>query len=453
MQQKQLQKPSLSENPGVYLFWSGRKPLYIGKAGNLKQRLNSYWQKNAGQKIILLLAEATRLELQKTESEIEALIIEAELIKKYRPKYNILMRDDKNYFYVGITKEIFPKIFLTHQPLTKNLESRILNLERKTENHHIHFPISRFQIPDSRFIGPFTGGTALKTTLKLLRRIFPYCTCKKPHKRPCLNAEIGRCLGYCCIRIYNLQPTTNNQNEYQNNIQNIIAVLMGKKQKLLGKLKKEMHDASKLEQYEIARKLRDQIAGLEDVFAHKKVLELPRATSNWPKLQHKLQKLFKTKNSFERIEAYDISNISGTDATGSMIVFQKGTPNKNEYRKFKIKSVHGANDVAMIKEVIRRRMQHPEWNLPTLIVIDGGKPQLRTALSQLTAYNLQPTTIITALAKKEEELYTEKRSSPIPLKNLDRDILHLFQTVRDEAHRFAKKYHHKLRQKIFKKNA
>ncbi|MBU6415461.1 UvrB/UvrC motif-containing protein, partial [Patescibacteria group bacterium] len=239
---------------------------------------------------------------------------------------------------------------------------------------------------------------------------------------------------------------------YHTNIKNIITVLQGKKQNLLESLKQEMQNASEKQQYEIAAKLRNQITGLENIFSHRFLLEQPKQkNSAWPRLRQKLQKLFTTGNSFNRIEAYDISNISGADATGSMIVFQQGAPDKNEYRKFKIKTVRGANDIAMLKEVIRRRMRRPEWQFPNMMVIDGGKPQLNAALSQLQTDNLQPKTIITALAKKEEELYIKHRTTPISLKNCDRDILHLFQAVRDEAHRFAKKYHHKLREMKIKK--
>ncbi|MDO8600440.1 MAG: GIY-YIG nuclease family protein [bacterium] len=425
---------------GVYFFKNRERPIYIGKAGNLKKRLASYWRRDAPPKTQQLVREAVSLSWQETDSEIEALILEAKLIKQHRPKYNILMRDDKNYFYVGITQEIFPRIFVTHQP-------NIKSLLRITNKNELRIRNSSTFVIRSNYIGPFTGGSALKTTLRLLRRIFPYCTCKAPHKRLCLNAEIGRCLGYCCALDANRQSQNAKRAEYLYNIKNIVAILQGKKQTLLKELKKTMCEASRKQEYERAALLRNQIAGLEDVFAHKKTLELPRAKTNWPALQQKLRILLGMTKPIERIEGYDISNISGTDATGSMVVFTGGKPDKKEYRTFKIKTVRGANDPAMIKEVIARRLQHPEWQYPDLIVIDGGKAQLRAALSQLTTYNLQLTTHLTALAKREEELYTEKRRMPIPLKTLDRDILHLFQAVRDEAHRFAKKYHHVLRRK------
>lgn len=442
-----MQKPKqIPTKSGIYFFSAGgglafdgkntaQKPLYIGKAGNLKKRLASYWLKNASSKTQRLVREAGSLAWQETDSEIEALILEARLIKQHRPKYNILMRDDKNYFFVGITREEFPRIFMTHQPSQK---SQILNL--KSQKH-------KSKIKNSH-VGPFTSGSALKITLRLLRRIFPYCTCKTAHKRRCLNAEIGRCPGYCCDK--RKTPNAERQKEYKNNIRNIIAVLQGRQPKLLAELKKRMREKSRKQKYEQAALLRDQITGLEDVFAHRNVLELPRAKSNWPGLDQKLRILLKTIKPIERIEGYDISNISGTDATGSMAVFTNGKPDKKEYRTFRIKTVQGANDPAMISEIIMRRLRHPEWRYPDIMVIDGGRGQFNAALSQLTTYNLQLTTRLTALAKREEELYTENKKIPIPLKTIDRDILHLFQAIRNEAHRFAKKYHHTLRKKTFK---
>lgn len=426
----------------MYIFKNAQqKPLYIGKAGNLKKRLASYWRKDAPAKAQQLIREATKLSWQETESEIEALILEAKCIKQFHPKYNVLMRDDKNYFFVAITQEQFPRVFITHQPRTKR--------SKYDEAYITGARNTKYLLRNAQYIGPFTGGSALKTTLKLLRRIFPYCTCKTAHRRPCLNAEIERCPGYCCDK--RKTPNAERRKEYKNNIQTITAILRGKKQKLLAELKKQMREKSRKQEYERAALLRNQIAGLEDIFAHRNVLELPRSKSNWPDLEQKLRLKLGAKNPIHRIEGYDISNISGTDAAGSMVVFINGKPDKKEYRTFRIKTVRGANDPAMISEVIARRLNHKEWRHPDLIVIDGGMPQFNAALSQLTTYNLQFTTRLTALAKKEEELYTEKRKTPIPLKTLDRNILHLFQAVRDEAHRFAKKYHHKLRKMKIKK--
>lgn len=450
---------------GVYIFRRNTLPLYIGKAANLRQRLASYFRERAElpMKIQRMLEEATRLETIETASEIEALIKEAELIKKYRPKYNLLMRDDKSYFYIGITKEPFPRIFITHEPrqvlrITNKTELRTTKTYREQFRNSKNFVIRR----SARYIGPFTSGSALKSALKLLRRIFPFCTCGRPHKRPCLNSEIGRCPGYCCTIVASsrqLPATSKRRSEYRKNIRNIVAVLSGDRTRLVGRLKREMKEAVKKERYEEAARLRDALFGLEDVFAHRQVLHTPEARLPdgqahypWPVILGKLQALLKTKRDISRIEGYDISNISGTGATGSMVVFTNGLPDKSQYRKFRIRTVAGSNDVAMLKEVLARRFKHSEWQQPNLLVIDGGKGQLNTALGVIRRLKAKSqklkAPIVTALAKREEILFTEKGQT-IYLQRHDPTMLHLFQRVRDESHRFARAYHHKLREKSY----
>lgn len=374
-----------------------------------------------------MLSEATKLDWIETESEIEALIKEAELIKKYRPKYNYLMRDDKSYFFVGVTREKFPRIFITHQP--KNLQT-------------------------ANFIGPFTNGGALKSTLRLLRKVFPYCTCRKPHKRLCLNTEIGRCLGCCCLKqnvATNKRSLVSCNLRYRGNIRGLTLILCGKKQNLLADFKKQMREAARREDFEKAAKLRDQVAGVENVFAHRWVLEnkLHGWYLDWRKVEENIQKLLGINKKISRVEGYDISNISGKEATGSMVVFINGRPVKSEYRKFKIKTVHQINDVGMLREVVQRRLKHAEWSYPDLMLIDGGRPQLNAVITALkfSVFSFQfSKPFVTALAKREEELYTENRAQPIKLSTLPSETAFFFQRIRDEAHRFAKKYHHKLRE-------
>lgn len=424
-----LRKPTpIPASAGVYIF-KNRKgtPLYIGKAVNLKKRLVSYWRKDISDKIRRMLVEAAKIQWIEAESEVEALIKEAELIKKYYPKYNVLMRDDKNYSYAGIMKEEFSKIFLTHQI------------------HH----------QKARFIGPFTSAGSLKIVLKLLRRVFPYCTCKKPHKRPCLNAQIGRCPGFCCLLsnpqhsniLKNIGMLADAENEYKRSIRNIVDVLSGKKNRLVKILKKEMRKAALRLEFEHAAILRNQLLGLENIFKHRHIVEVKKTPLIlWNKVEENIRKVLGTKHRISRVEGYDISNISGTAATGSMVVFVDGIPEKSEYRKFKIKTVHQPSDVDMLKEVIHRRLGHPEWPRPDLMLIDGGKPQLNAARSAVSDYQLLVIRLA-ALAKREEELYIEGRDKPIPLATLPPETAFFFQRVRDESHRFAKKYHHKLREK------
>lgn len=417
--------PKVPSGSGVYIFKRRNISIYIGKAANLKKRLASYFRKNAGGKVRRLLGEATKLEWIETESEAEALIKEAELIKKYRPKFNILMRDDKSYFYVVTTKDKFPRILVVHKTAL---------VDKKW----------------GRAIGPFTSGSALRATLKLLRRIFPYCTCKRPHKRPCLNTQIGRCPGYCCIKSQESRqkrdpPAAARIREYGENIKRIIAILSGRKKRLVSQLKKEMWFASREQAYERAAKLRDQIEGVQNIFSHASIVDVWSSTPNrmdWVRIEERIREMLGAKGRVSRVEGYDISNISGTSATGSMVVFIDGLPAKSEYRKFKIKTVAGANDVAMHREVIRRRLAHAEWPYPDLMLIDGGKPQLNAILAEMSS----PRIGVAALAKRKEELYTEASARPVRLDSLPAPVMHFFQRVRDESHRFAKKYHHKLRE-------
>lgn len=421
---------SIPISPGVYFFLQGKTPIYVGKAAHLKKRLSSYFRKNVAAKIVQLRNEATEIKWIQTDSEIKAFIKEAELIKKYLPKFNILLRDDKNYFYVGITKQEFPKVFLTHQ------------LDRA---------------PKNIYIGPFTSGSALKLTLKLLRRVFPYCTCKSPHKRPCVNAQIGRCPGYCCLKIVP-EESRDASWRYAKNIKGLSACLSGGTRRVALLLKARMKDAAKRKAFEEAAVLRDQIAGLENIFKHKLILAKDKTlraqnkfAGRWIKIEKTIQALFHFSSPISRVEGYDISNISGTEAAGSLVVFVNGLPAKSEYRKFRVKTVHQISDVAMHKEVLRRRLAHAQWPLPEVILIDGGKPQLNAALQVFRGAHLQKRVCIAGLAKRDEELYIEGRNLPVRLATLPPDTMFFFQRVRDESHRFAKAYHHKLREKAFQR--
>jgi len=409
-----LQKEELNKLPeatGVYCFKSGKKFLYIGKAANIKERVKNHFQQPS-YRDGLFLDKITKIGYWATDSEIEALILEANLIKKCQPKYNIVWRDDKNYFYVGVTKEDLPRIFTSHQV---------------KEN--------------ANYIGPFIEGTGLKRTLTYLRKVFPYYTAKKHPKNSCLWCNLKLCPG----------PFPDKK-EYQKNIKNLIAVLKGKSKAVLKNSKREMKKASASQDYEGAAKIRDQIESLERVLAHAKIseeysLSLPwHKYGVWSDVEKRLKKILETKNKIVRIEAYDISNIQGEEATGSMVTFINGLPDKNFYRRFKIKTAGKPNDVAMIKEVLSRRLKHVEWPYPDLILIDGGKAQLNAAKEVCARLSLAQIKVA-AIAKKKNKLYIEGRKKPILLKSLPREIFNLILQLRDEAHRFAISYHKKLRQK------
>jgi len=411
----------LPRETGVYAFSDKKEVLYIGKAINIRERVKNHLQK-ANYKDGLFVDRTTKIGYIKTNSEIEAFILEANLIKKYESKYNVVWRDDKNFFYVGKTKEKFPEIFITHQP----------KLKEKAD-----------------YIGPFVDGKALKQTLKFLRKIFPFRSCKKIPAKPCLWYQLDRCPAPCLLKSNTAKEIPSFAEKMkkicQKNAKNLFELMRGEKGRVLGNLKREMKKAAKEQKFEEAAKKRDQIKSLEKIMAYAKVFEFqPKKEINWQGTEKVLQKLLKINKRIGRIEAYDISNIQGKEATGSMVVFKNGLPDKNSYRKFKIKTKKGPNDTAMIKEVLSRRLKHSEWTYPELILIDGGKGQLNAAKSCLTLKFKD--IIVLALAKKKNELFIERRKKPILLKSLAREIFNLILQLRDEAHRFAISYHRKLRE-------
>lgn len=414
---KFVKKESVSMLPkgcGIYVFRKGRQSLYIGKAVNIGKRVKSYFKKSSF-KSNIFIDKVSKIGFIETNSEIEALILEASLIKKHKPKHNIIWRDDKNFFYVGITKEELPRVFLTHQIK-----------EQKTEN--------RKQI---KYIGPFVSGAALKKTLRTLRRTFPYYSTGKHPKTPCSWCQLGLCPGPNPDKI-----------KYQKNIKSLIRVLEGKSSQVLESLKKQMRISSQLQDFERAAQVRDQIISLERILSHARVLERLRVEEKtWKKTEKELKKILKTEKRIMRIEAYDISNIQGQRAGGSMVVFTKGAPDKSSYRKFRIKMTKGPDDVAMIKEVLERRFEHVEWGLPDVILIDGGKAQLNAGIYVKNRKQRTANIKVISLAKKENKLYIEGRKGYLSLKRLPREIFNLILQLRDEAHRFAITYHKKLRKK------
>ncbi|MCP6719061.1 MAG: GIY-YIG nuclease family protein [Patescibacteria group bacterium] len=414
---KYLKKENSSDLPketGVYVFKNREKILYIGKANNINVRVKSHFRQSTNRDD-LFVNNAEKIGYIKTGSEIEALILEANLIKRYRPKYNIMWRDDKYFSYAGVTKERLPRVFKTHRPKQQAIS---------------------YKLP-ATYIGPFIDSFALKKTLKLLRRIFPYYTSKNHPDKLCTWCQINLCPG----------PNPNEE-EYKKSIKNLIFILKGKSKTVFKELKNQMKITSNKQDYERAGKIRDQLLALERILSHAKVFRaLEKEEKEWRKTEKELKKIIKTKKSISRIEAYDISNIQGQKATGSMVVFINGKPDGNFYRRFKIKISGKPNDVAMIKEVLERRFKHPEWTLPDLILIDGGKAQLNAALKIKEQEEVDRNMKVVSLAKRENKLYIEGQKRYLLLKNLPREISNLTLQLRDEAHRFAITYHKKLREK------
>lgn len=408
---------SLPKAPGVYALSSPKAILYIGKAGNIRGRVKNHFLRQS-YRDNLFIEEITRAGYIKTDSDIDALILESQLIKKQQPKYNVMWKDDKKYFYVAITKEKLPRIFLTHQP--------VLSQAKGT----------------AEYIGPFTEGKAIKRVLRLLRRVFPYYTAKTHKPLPCPYCHLNLCPG----------PAPNGK-AYKKNLRKLSSILKGRKNSVLKKLQKEMRKAARNQDFEKAKELRDQFLSLERIISHA-ILLRPEVSSvsDWNTTQKALQKLFSTKKRIQRVEAYDISNIQGKEATGSQVTFLKGMPLKESYRKYRIHIAGKPNDFAMIEELVSRRLSHPEWPYPQLMVIDGGKGQLSSAAKALKE-SKRKNILLSALAKKQNELFLLGKSRPVLLRDLPRPVENLFLHIRDEAHRFAISYHRHLRSKAVIGNA
>ncbi len=536
------------DQSGVYLFKDeGGNVLYVGKAKSLKNRVRSYFQKNHPlEKVRRLVEGSSFLDYFVTATEVEALVLECNLIKRYRPRYNVEYRDDKSYPYLAVDlKQDWPRV-------------------RYTRERHRR---------DTRYFGPYTNAKVLKETLDTLLKIFPLRTCSdsvltraERMGRPCLYYHIGRCPGPCIGEI--------GREEYRRTIERISAFLEGRQEQVVADLTKEMERASEAQEYERAALFRDRVkvasqtlekqrvttdsrlnqdifgvaeeddvacvqllkvrsgklVGSEDFIVEllaatdtreiltgfikqyydstpvvpdevvlSEGLEEPEAIEAWlgekrgrifkmivPKrgLKRRLVEMaienawhslgrFKVRSDHESkkvmaglmelqeaagldappgtIECFDISNISGTNAVGSMVVFLGGRPARQAYRRFKIKSGQGEpNDFAMMKEVVRRRLargsKDPNFAVrPDLIIVDGGKPQLRAAMEALEAADIDSVPLA-ALAKQREELFLPGRSDPVRLPERSAG-LYLLQRVRDEAHRFAVDYHRRLRSK------
>lgn len=384
------------DSPGVYLMRDKDGVIiYIGKATSLRERVRSYFSHDLSDKTYKQMLEVADIEFEETESALEALFLESQLIRKYAPKYNIRERDDKSRVYVHITKDDFPRI----------------ELVRETDLHKL----SKSPV----LYGPFLSTKSVSDALELIRRIVAYRSCKKMPKKRCLYGYIGLCNAPCEKLI--------SKDDYKKNIKLVKDFFEGRKARVLSSLKKELNKAAKNLEFERAAKIRDQIYALEHL---KEMFLLSRDNPT---------------TVFKRIEGYDISNISGAYAVGSMVVFIDGVSEKSEYRKFKIKWVKGANDTLMMKEIFYRRFSksptNEGWDLPDLVLVDGGRGQVNAATEILNKLNLKIPVI--GLAKgpdrKKDEIITNQ---VLPR----RDIL-LFKQVRDEAHRFAKGYYEKLHRK------
>ena len=405
-----MDKSLIPKKSGVYIFKDNEgRVLYVGKAIDLYHRVASYFSKDLPLKTAALVEKIASVETIVVESELEALILEANLIKKYLPPFNVRLTDDKDYLYIGISKGDFPKIITIRKQDLKKIK---------------------------KFFGPFPSSRTVRDTLRMLRLVFPWCSnpaSQGSTLRGCFYYHLRLCPGACVGSI--------NKRDYNKIISRFSKFMDGKKGELVDELLHEMKKTADEQKFEEAAKVKKTLDGINYLTQTNRVplyLENPNFLEEENRLAlEQLQKDLNLPTPPQRIEAYDISNILGKDATGSMVVLTNGEIDKSQYRKFKIRLSGRPNDVGMMKEMIGRRLTHPEWPIPDLIIIDGGRGQAKGVKIEIPVFGL---------AKKREWLYPpEGEIIKLPKRSLS---LKLLQKIRDEAHRFAIAYHRKLRDTI-----
>ncbi len=404
----------LPEVPGVYTFWCNKKPIYIGKSVNLKSRLNSYLDLNLSVKTAQMISEAEEMTYLEVTSDLESLLLEAELVKKHKPKYNILLKDDKHALYIVITKEVFPRVLAVRKIATND------------------------QLLIAKF-GPFPNSTNVKLILKMLRKIFPYSD-HKIGKKPCLYSHLGLC-NPCPNEIELSAEYISLRKKYLINIRNIKLVLSRKFNAVRKSLEVEMNTLSKNLKYEDAAIIREKIKTLDYITQEKidtrEFLKNPNLVDDIRK--NELDSLGKMVgiNKLNRIECFDIAHLTGISATASMVVLINGEKENSEYKHFKIRQENGQSDYDSMREIAKRRLKHLEdWGRPDLIIVDGGLGQVRIFDDAFKDFKIP----VVGIAKHPDRLvFPDGRK--IRLSGLS---LQLTSRIRDEAHRFARRLHHKL---------
>ena len=423
----------LPTSPGVYLFKdAGGIVLYVGKAKTLRSRVASYFQPSTdlaasrGPDIDRMIRDmVVDVDVLECESEVDALLHESRLIKDIQPRFNARQKDDKTFPYLQVTTgEDFPRVSVTRDPKPKG----------------------------ARLFGPFVSVNELRAAVPLMQRVFKFRTCKldideadesRRYFRPCILSNIRQCTAPCAERV--------SKDDYAEQIADLIQFLNSKAAAVRKRLTAEMKQASERLEFERAAALRDELQALES---------LQRRGLSTQHLQpevfyvdpteglERLTDVLALPSPVRTIEGVDIAHLGGQELCGAVVSFIEGKPFKNSYRRYKIKTVEGNDDVACIREVVWRRYKYAGMNaelFPDVILIDGGKGQLSAALSAFDELAFRPPTLV-ALAKKEEELFIHGRPKPIRLSRRD-PALRLLQSVRDEAHRFAQHYYHILQKR------
>lgn len=406
-----FEKLDLPDAPGVYFWKQGDDILYIGKATSLRDRVRSYFSADListrGPRMVDMVFKADSIEWTETDSVLEALIAEANLIKKHWPHYNVQEKDDKSWNYVVVTRERFPRVL--------TIRGRTLDVERQKKELKVR-----------KAFGPFTSGSALREALKIIRRMFPYIDKNSSSN---YTANFYRQIG--------LAPDTATEEAlaaYKKNVDHIVLFFEGKKNKLVRELEREMDAAAKRLEFERADQIKRKIFALEHIQDIALIKEDVETFANASDAR-----------SFDaafRIEAYDVAHMSGRESVGVMTVILDGEPDRNEYRRFKLDPETGNNDVANLRETINRRLNHSEWRMPDLMVIDGGQAQLSLAGKVIKERGV---------ALPLVSVVKDDRHKPIDVLAagaLDADFIARHKKAillaNSEAHRFAIAYHRKL---------
>lgn len=411
MTKDELSSKKLPDAPGVYFFLGAKKKiLYIGKATSLKNRVRSYFASDIKEKrsplIENMVVEAKSVEYTETDSVLEALILETNLIRTHKPTYNTRSKDDKSYNHLVITDEVFPRVLVVRgKDLTEQFtEDQIL----------YHF-------------GPFPSGQLFREALKIVRRLFKFYDTKKPVGEESTKFARGKIDFNRQIGLY---PDTQSKESYMRTIRHIRLFFEGKKKQVIAELEKDMMKEAKVEHFEEAAILKKRIFALNHIQDIALIKEDSRVYRDDKRV---------------RIEAYDIAHMGGENMVGVMTVMESGQPARDEYRKFKIKTVDRSNDTAALKEVLERRLAHPEWPYPQVVVVDGSTAQKNAAELILRKHAM----VIPVVAVVKDD-----RHKPIRLVGqkelLEKHKLAILH-ANAEAHRFAITYHREKRGRAYKK--
>lgn len=410
------------DRPGVYLMRDENgEIIYVGKAKSLRKRVSSYFRHTHASPRLNKLVETIRdISTMRTETEIEALILENRLIKLYQPFFNVDLKMNERYAYIKITAEKHPRIIVT-----------------------------RVKMDDGAvYIGPYVRVSEVRALLRLVERYLPLRSCggaeaKPQNGRPCMKYSLGRCLAPCCGLC--------TENEYRDRVADVALLLQGHGAELVERLRKRMDKAARELKFEEAAHLRDTIRAIWRVSRQQNTIpEIPSGKDNFWEVLNSMQKTFRLPVLPWRIDGFDISHSAGNFTVGVAVVFEQGYPNPSLYRKFNIRTVEGIDDFRSMKETLTRRYKRcleGQEPLPQLILIDGGPVQLEFAMQALDDLGIHNIPII-SLAKEFEEVYMPNQKEPVRLDHTD-PVLRLLQHVRDESHRFAITSHRTRRGKSF----